>query len=215
TAPCPAHDELAQNRRVARALADRGARLVTHDETTMIPAAELPFSIEELPEVFSNYRRMVERSCRTPEPLAAPTSLDVPASTREWSEATSDTTLSGADLVEARAKALQTDPRAAWTARGERAAGLERMQQWIWRDDCLSRYKETRDGLMGADFSSRLSTWLATGTISPREVAAQIRRYEHERVANDSTYWLWFELRVTTSTCGSGAGSRVRSRPAA
>ena len=194
TAPCPAHDELLQNRRVACVLADRGARLVTHDETTMIPAADLPFSIEHLPEVFSNYRRLVERSCRTPDPVPAPTGLDVPASTRDWSEAISDATLSGADLHRARIAALQIDPRAPSTVRGERAAGLERMQQWIWRDDCLARYKETRDGLMGADFSSRLSTWLATGTISPREVAAQIRQYERECVANDSTYWLWFEL---------------------
>ena len=35
TAPCPAHDELAQNRRVARSLKAHGARLVVHDETTM------------------------------------------------------------------------------------------------------------------------------------------------------------------------------------
>ncbi|MBU6209002.1 MAG: DASH family cryptochrome [Planctomycetes bacterium] len=194
TAPCPAHDELAQNRLVARALKDQGARLVMHDETTMIAATDLPFEIEELPEVFSNYRRLVERSCRTREPIAEPSGLHVSDDVRASAEATATATLASQDLDQARAAALQTDPRAGWTVRGDRAAGLERLRQWIWRDDCLSRYKETRDGLLGADFSSRLSTWLALGTLSPREVAAEVRRYEHERVANDSTYWLWFEL---------------------
>jgi deoxyribodipyrimidine photo-lyase len=194
TAPCPAADEVAESGLVARALEVCGARLVKHDETTMIAAADLPFSIDELPDVFSNYRRLIERSCRTPDPMRAPEGLDVPAAIRDMAEAHTDAALSGDDLDAARVAARQMDSRVSWIARGDRAAGLERLQQWIWRDDCLARYKETRDGLIGADFSSRLSPWLALGTISPREVAAEIRRYEHERVANDSTYWLWFEL---------------------
>ena len=194
TAPCPAHDELAQNRRVARALKAHGARLVVHDETTMIASADLPFAIEELPEVFSNYRRLVERSCRTRDPVTAPSGLRVSDDVRASAEARATAVLASADLEAARAAAGQIDPRAGWIVRGDRAAGLERLRQWIWQDDCLARYKETRDGLLGADFSSRLSTWLALGTLSPREVAAEVRRYEGERVANDSTYWLWFEL---------------------
>jgi deoxyribodipyrimidine photo-lyase len=194
TAPCPASDEMAENRRVASALETAGARLVRHDETTMIAAADLPFAIDELPEIFSKFRRMVERSCRTPEPVPEPVGLDVTSAMRDMAETISTATLSSSDLQPARDAAQQIDPRTSWTGRGERAAGLKRLQQWIWESDCLARYKETRDGLLGADFSSRLSPWLALGTISPREVAAEIRRYERERVANDSTYWLWFEL---------------------
>lgn len=194
TAPCPAADEVAQDKRVARALEAADARLVTHDETTMIAVADLPFGIDELPEVFSNYRRLVERSCRTPDPVREPDGLDVPAAIRDAAEARTADALSGEDLADARSTAGLIDPRASWIPRGNRASGLGRLRQWIWEDDCLARYKETRDGLLGADFSSRLSPWLALGTISPREVAAEIRRYEHERVANDSTYWLWFEL---------------------
>jgi deoxyribodipyrimidine photo-lyase len=194
TAPCPAHDELAQNRLVARALKAQGARLVVHDETTMIAASDLPFGIDDLPEVFSNYRRIIERSCQTHEPTAAPDGLDVTSSMLQRLEDASTAVLGRAELREAQAAMDQRDPRSVWIACGDRAAGLERLRQWIWHDDCLARYKETRDGLIGADFSSRLSTWLATGTLSPREVAAEIRRYERERVANDSTYWLWFEL---------------------
>ena len=55
-------------------------------------------------------------------------------------------------------------------------------------------YKLTRNGLMGSDFSSRWSLWLATGTLSARWVYAQLKSAEAAKGANDSTYWLWFEL---------------------
>jgi deoxyribodipyrimidine photo-lyase len=58
----------------------------------------------------------------------------------------------------------------------------------------LKRYKHTRNGLLGADYSSKLSPWLANGSLSPRTVYREIRRYERERVKNNSTYWLVFEL---------------------
>ncbi|KAA0160490.1 hypothetical protein FNF28_05446 [Cafeteria roenbergensis] len=48
--------------------------------------------------------------------------------------------------------------------------------------------------MAGQGFSSKLSPWLAVGALSPRQVAAEVARYERERVANESTYWLLFEL---------------------
>jgi deoxyribodipyrimidine photo-lyase len=50
------------------------------------------------------------------------------------------------------------------------------------------------NGLLGPDYSSKFSPWLATGALSPRLAYQEIKRYEGERVANDSTYWLFFEL---------------------
>jgi deoxyribodipyrimidine photo-lyase len=55
-------------------------------------------------------------------------------------------------------------------------------------------YKQTRNGLLHADDSSRLSPWLSWGCISPRRVADDLRIYEERYGANDGTYWLWFEL---------------------
>ena len=48
--------------------------------------------------------------------------------------------------------------------------------------------------MLGADYSSKLSPWLAHGCVSARRVYELVRRYEDERVKNDSTYWLVFEL---------------------
>lgn len=120
--------------------------------------------------------------------------LPMPEDLRAQARAQADDVLASARFREALQAASVTDPRAAFVPDGHRAQGLARVRQWIWEHDHLSRYKETRDGLAGPDFSSRLSLWLATGALSPREVVAEVRRYERERVANESTYWLIFEL---------------------
>ena len=48
--------------------------------------------------------------------------------------------------------------------------------------------------MLGPNYSSKFSAWLATGSVSPRLIHQEIRKYERERVENDSTYWLFFEL---------------------
>ena len=47
---------------------------------------------------------------------------------------------------------------------------------------------------MGGDYSSKFSPWLSQGCLSPKMIYAEIKRYEQERVKNESTYWLFFEL---------------------
>lgn len=58
----------------------------------------------------------------------------------------------------------------------------------------LRRYKDTRNALDDATASSRLSTYLAQGTLSVREVAEQLFQHELQFGQNDSTRWLYFEL---------------------
>ncbi|MBM4006470.1 MAG: DASH family cryptochrome [Planctomycetes bacterium] len=194
TAPCPAFDERRENVAVAHGLAASGGTLHVHDETTMLAANDLPFSIDALPDVFSNFRRLVEKKCRIREPLQRPSLAEMPAALRTMAAERTHATLADGVFAEARAAAQAVDPRETFTCHGGRSHGLARIARWFWQTDCIARYKETRDGLLGNDFSSRLSPWLSTGAISPREVAAEIRRYEVERTANDSTYWLFFEL---------------------
>jgi len=194
TAPCLAVDERAGNAAVAHALAAGDVPLVVHDETTLIAFADLPFTLEALPDVFSTYRRQVERACPVRDPLPVPMLGGMPDDVRARARAEADAVLAAPVFQAAWRAAADHDPRASFVPDGRRAAGLERLRQWIWQTDSLARYKDTRDGLMGRDVSSRLSLWLATGALSPREVAAEVRRYEHERVANESTYWLVFEL---------------------
>ena len=48
--------------------------------------------------------------------------------------------------------------------------------------------------MMGTEYSSKLSPWLANGALSPRTIYWQIRKFEEEMVKNQDTYWLIFEL---------------------
>jgi len=48
--------------------------------------------------------------------------------------------------------------------------------------------------MLGADYSTKFSPWLAHGCLSPRYVAKECSEYEQKRIANKSTYWVVFEL---------------------
>lgn len=76
---------------------------------------------------------------------------------------------------------------------GENPA-LNRLKYYFNDSDLIATYKETRNGMVGTDYSSRLSPWLALGNVSARTVFDYIVQYENEVVSNESTYWLIFEL---------------------
>ncbi len=78
--------------------------------------------------------------------------------------------------------------------RGGETVGLARLNHYFWEQDCLKDYKLTRNGMLGANYSSKFSPWLALGCLSPRFIYKQVKEYEAKRVKNDSTYWLIFEL---------------------
>uniref|UniRef100_A0A1B8YA04 Photolyase/cryptochrome alpha/beta domain-containing protein n=1 Tax=Xenopus tropicalis TaxID=8364 RepID=A0A1B8YA04_XENTR len=64
----------------------------------------------------------------------------------------------------------------------------------LHEENLVASYKDTRNGLIGIDYSTKFAPWLALGCISPRYIYEQIRKYEKERTANQSTYWVIFEL---------------------
>ena len=156
-------------------------------DRTLVDPEELPFSVREVPEVFTKFRRKVERGGSYPEPLPAPTSLaSGPAAASDPGDLPTPEELGCADLVD--------DERAVLRFRGGATAAAERIDAYVWSGDRLKTYKKTRNGMVGADDSSKLSPWLALGCVSARQVQAEVERYERERVRNDSTYWLTFEL---------------------
>ena len=47
---------------------------------------------------------------------------------------------------------------------------------------------------MGENYSSKFSPWLANGSLSARQIYWKIKDFEQQFYANQSTYWLFFEL---------------------
>lgn len=60
--------------------------------------------------------------------------------------------------------------------------------------DAPSIYKQTRNALDDWTHSTKFSAWLANGSLSVKVLLNRLRQYQREVVANDSTYWIWFEL---------------------
>lgn len=153
------------------------AELKAFQQNSLLPDAGLPFAIQNLPEVFTNYRKIVEAQVNVPAPISAPKKLPTAWELKVFNE------LQVGSLADLHPQILP----------GEKA-GLARMQDYFWQLDRLKVYKETRDGMLDWDDSSKLSPWLSIGALSPREIYRQIKLYEDERGANESTYWLYFEL---------------------
>jgi deoxyribodipyrimidine photo-lyase len=153
---------------------------------TLYQLQDLPFSLTRLPELFTKFRKEVERDCHIIAALPAPTNLpSLPANLDPGNLPS---------LAELGLATPQVDSRGVLAFHGGETAGIDRLDEYIWQRDRLRIYKETRNGMLGADYSSKFSPWLALGCVSPRFIYQQIKAYENERIENDSTYWLIFEL---------------------
>jgi deoxyribodipyrimidine photo-lyase len=157
-------------------------------QSTLYHIDDLSFPVSQTPEVFTQFRKEVEKMAKIRPEWKTPKSIKFP------SELVSS---KSGELPSLKAYGLRKPDREAksWleVKGGERPA-FGRLQSYFWEKDLLKVYKETRNGLIGMDYSSKFSPWLALGCISPRSIYEEVKRYEKERKKNDSTYWLIFEL---------------------
>jgi deoxyribodipyrimidine photo-lyase len=77
---------------------------------------------------------------------------------------------------------------------GGESSGLARLRYYLWDSDRIADYFNTRNGMLGGDYSTKLAPWLAAGCLSPRTIYHEVKRYEQLRTANKSTYWVHWEL---------------------
>ncbi len=82
----------------------------------------------------------------------------------------------------------------AFPFKGGENQALKRIDNYFFETQNLSQYKQTRNGLIGANYSSKLSAWLANGSVSAKTIYWKVKEYEDEFGANEDTYWLIFEL---------------------
>ncbi|MEI6334708.1 MAG: DASH family cryptochrome [Methylococcaceae bacterium] len=76
---------------------------------------------------------------------------------------------------------------------GGESAGLKQLTDYF-ASGRASHYKERRNELDGWENSSKFSPWLANGNLSVRQICFNLNNYEQKSGANESTYWLFFEL---------------------
>ncbi len=181
-----APEERALQRRVRDALG--GVPLREFPGNALLHEAELPCPPEDLPHVFTRFRELCERRSRVFQPHAAPSAL--PA----LPDAAPDLLQSLPTLAQLGLAEPPNVVASAFPFSGGEAAAQARLHDYLWNSQGVRQYKDTRNGLVGTEYSSKFSPWLANGCLSARRVMAELQRHESQYGRNDSTHWLWVEL---------------------
>jgi len=167
------------------ALRAQGLEVVTHWQSSLLLPAQLPFKAAALPGIFSQFRNQVERAgCEPDLPVPAPEQLP-PCPALPLAAEIAD----GAEVMEPRSSFPYHEP----AFSGSEQAGLAHLERYFG-SALPQRYKLTRNELTGTDYSTKFSPWLAIGALSPRQIHSALKTHEQVYGANDSTYWIWFEL---------------------
>lgn len=156
-------------------------------QSTLYHKDDLPFPVNQTPEVFTHFRKEVEKLSKVRPTFPKPSQINYPKDVDISSTGIPSLKELGLEKPEPESKSWMK------VKGGERSA-FGRLQSYFWEKDLLKSYKETRNGLIGMDYSSKFSPWLALGCISPRSIFEEVKKYERQRKKNNSTYWLIFEL---------------------
>ena len=178
------YEEKQTEEKVREALFKLKCELKTFSTSTLYHAEDLPFSIKDIPDVFTNFRKKTEKDAVIRTAFNEPNQIKSP----EIPE------LNLPILDELGLQFKPIDSRAAIHFKGGESEAIKRLNHYFFESKCISNYKETRNGMVGADYSTKFSAWLALGCISPRFIYEELKKYELQFRANESTYWLVFEL---------------------
>jgi deoxyribodipyrimidine photo-lyase len=179
-----AFEELQAQDSVEKELEKINCPLETFSTSTLYHPKDLPFNINDIPDVFTNFRKRIEKECIIREVFVKPMSINSP----------NIEPLHLPDLETLGLKNIKQDSRAAIHFKGGETAGLQRLNSYLFESKAIANYKETRNGLVGENYSSKFSAWLSMGCLSAREIFHEIKKYEAQYTANESSYWMVFEL---------------------
>ena len=140
---------------------------------------------ENIPNVFSVFRKKLEKSVEIlPEQTVSKLSLD------NLVENTTEIT----KLKDLGFDDFKTHRNSAFPFKGGENEALKRLEYYFFETKKVGFYKKTRNGLVGINYSTKFSAWLANGSLSAKTIYYKIKEYEQEFGSNQSTYWVVFEL---------------------
>ncbi|KAI9275334.1 DNA photolyase, FAD-binding/Cryptochrome [Sporodiniella umbellata] len=172
-------------------------KIVYHHDTTMVHPDDVDFTFEKTPKVFAPFRKRIEKMNQPVRPL-----LRMPEELPPFPESALDFFhgKEGSDLLQELYDAfpVEEDKRSAFPWPGGEAEALERLDHYLFKTNGAVDYKETRNGMVGTEFSTKFSVFLAHGCLSPRLIWHELDRMKKEKKSNgeekDGVYWLKFEL---------------------
>jgi deoxyribodipyrimidine photo-lyase len=189
--------------------------------------SDWPLAAANFPRVFSDFRRRLERS---PDPPLPPPDLSgLGGAGQHWPAAwlqpapAGSSGASGPSLGPAPG-AHPCDPRSAFPFSGDEPSALARLQHYFFNFDGLRNYKASRNGLVGAQFSSKFSPFLGIGSLSVRRIWQELLRYQalQGHTTDEGSEWmkqelLWREFFIWSEQCHGAAfhaPGGIQGRPA-
>jgi len=163
-------------------LRENGFDLRLYEDQNLFELEKLPYDIEELPLIFTHFRKKVEKNVT----IRNIENYEIPSySTKEFNFK---------KLVNVEHPKTKLSNKSAYPFIGGEDGGMKRLNSYLWETNNVENYKETRNGLVGTEYSSKFSAYLSLGCISPVQVYQEVKKYEKEVKKNSSTYWIIFEL---------------------
>lgn len=145
--------------------------------TTLFESDAFPFELTKLPRSFTKFRLQVERlEINTEENVIAYLPPAPQTATYPY-----------------RKPILESEASDKGDYAGGETAGLTHLENYF-SHHYAGTYRQTRNALDGIENSTKFSPWLALGCVSPKTIYRHLKQFEAHRGANDSTYWIYFEL---------------------
>jgi len=145
---------------------------------SLLDPADLPIAVRDIPFSFSKFRFGVADKMPVRPPLPAPRQLPPLPAGLALAPLPSPAQLAAA-LHQPTLAAPAPDRRTALpTQGGGETAALARLHDYAVARHLIGRYDDTRNQLLGEAFSTKLSAWLANGSLSARQVWAAIDAYD-------------------------------------
>ena len=177
-------EEISTNNLLKSTLSETVNFVEDYDQFLYQPEA-VSVNYANIPDVFTVFRKKMEKTVKIEAPFSI-AALSVENSVENDTEI--------ATLKDLGFEEFTTNIKTAFPFYGGEDAALERLHSYFFETKKVSFYKNTRNGLIGKDYSTKFSPWLANGSISAKTIYWKIKEYEAEFKANQSTYWVVFEL---------------------
>ena len=163
-------------------LRNNNFNLNLYDDQFLIESKDLPYQLEELPLIFTHFRKKVEKLVKIRDLVGKVNYKNTIEKYKFRFQS------------EVEIENLKTHKNSNFPFKGGESQANQRLKSYLWETNGIKTYKETRNGLVGTEYSSKISAYLSLGCLSPVTVYHEIKKYENEVTKNSSTYWLIFEI---------------------
>lgn len=180
-------DEINTENSLRRLLLERKIALQLVWDLTMIHLDDIPFNLTRDTLGFFTKSAVIDKdgNYNVRSPVSVPNNFSLPTydptKKSDWKET---------PIFKSKIETKGNDNNsksAVSNLKGGEDEAMNRLSHYFFILKGLKNYKGTRNGLIGVDYSSKLSLWLAYGCISARYIYSKIKLFERNNGSNSST----------------------------